>query len=406
VWDGTTWHNLLTHTEASGSSGAFGAAKAQNIAIPESYANATMKLRFVYTADWDYWWALDNIKVTAQVFSKISSAVSTTPDEQYLGPFATAYFYDPVTKNLMAKIENLTVHDYGCTQVEVDRAGTGSEKWTTSYTLTKKTFKVIPSNPAQGGEYRITLYYTDSELGAFRGSIISMGKTDQGVMGSTDTGVFAEVQVSSVFNTDWAYTARFTSGFSGFGLSNAAPGGSLPVKLVKFEGRHNAEGNVLKWETTSEVNSEYFDVERTTDLKNFLGIGRITSNGNSAVTNSYSFTDTKYGKGLNYYRLKSVDLDGSFAYSKIIAVEVMRAREARSFPNPVQAMLNIELPDADAGSVHIKIINASGQVVMERDQVKAISGIVTQDVSKLGTGLYQVVVSGGNMDYHFRVIKL
>ncbi|MCE7043611.1 M4 family metallopeptidase [Dyadobacter sp. CY312] len=407
VWDGAAWHNLLTHTEASGTSGAYGAANAQNIAIPIVYANAAMKLRFQYTANWDYYWALDNIKVTGQFPTQISTTVTAPPDEQYLGPLATAYFYDPISKNLIAKIENLTTHDYGCTSVQIDRAGTGSEEWVAAYRITKKTVKVTPSNPNPAGEYNITLYYTDTELGAYQESITSMGKSEDGItIDNTGAGSFAEIQVSSAFNTDWAYTAKFTSGFSGFGLSNAPPVGSLPVTLVKFEGKHSSEGNLLKWATTAEVNSDFFAVERASDVKKFSEIGRVAGNGNSAITNNYTFTDSKYGRGLNYYRLRSVDKDGSLAYSKIIAIDAHNSRETKSFPNPVQSVLSIELPDVDMKLVTLKVINVSGQVVIEQSKVKANGGVVTQDMSKLGTGVYQVVISDDKASYNFSVLKL
>ncbi|REA62088.1 hypothetical protein DSL64_10560 [Dyadobacter luteus] len=407
VWDGTAWRSVFTQNEASGTSGTIGAAVTRNITIPDAYANAAMKLRFQYTASFDWYWALDNIKVTATYPKQIETAVTTNPDAQYLGPRETAYFYDPGTGNLIAKIENLTDWDYGCTTVQIDRTGTGSESWVASYTITRKTFKVTPSNPNPNGSYKITLYYKDAELGAYKGSIASMGKSENGITtGNQGAGSFAEVQISSAYETDWAYTATFNSGFSGFGLSNAPAIGSLPVKLVKFDGKHTTEGNLLKWATTSEVNSDYFAVERATEVKSFVEIGRVNGNGNSAITNNYQFKDSKYGKGLNYYRLKSVDQDGSFAYSKIVAIEAANAREIKAFPNPVQATLHIELPDVNISPVRVKIINASGQVVLEKDKVKTTGGVLVQDVSKLGAGLYQVVISDENTGYNFQMVKL
>ncbi|TDE11640.1 M4 family metallopeptidase [Dyadobacter psychrotolerans] len=407
VWDGAAWHNLLTETETTGNSGSYGAAVTRNIVIPDQYASVAMKLRFRYTANNDYYWGLDNIKVTAEIPTQIETLVTATPDEQYLGPNATAYFYDPVTKNLLAKIENLTAHDYGCTTVQIDRAGTGAEDWVGAYTITKKTYKVTPANPNPIGEYNITLYYKDSELGGYKSSIQSMGKSEAGItIDNSNSGSYAQVQVMSAFNSDWAFKSKFTSGFSGFGLSNAPPVGSLPVTLVKFDGKNSLEGNILNWATTAELNSDYFAVERATDVKNFVEIGRVASNGTSAITNNYNFTDTKYVKGMNYYRLKLVDTDDSHAYSKIVGIDAANLREVKFYPNPVQAMVNIELPDAEMNQVSVKIINASGQVVVEKGKVKTTRGIVTQDMSKLGTGIYQVVISNEKTSYNFSILKL
>lgn len=408
VWNGTVWNTIFTQTEANGRSGAWGAPATRNIVIPDIYAHAAMKLRFNYTANYDYWWALDNIKVTAKPTpTQTESAVSAAPDEQYLGPKATAYFYDPTTGNLLAMIENLTDHDYGCTQVEIDRAGAGSEQWVRDYTITKKTYKVTPANPNPAGEYNITLYYKDADLGAYKSSITSMGKSEGSITtNNTGTTSFAEVQVSAAFNTDYAYKAKFNSGFSGFGLSDAPPVGSLPVKLMKFDGSYGVEGNMLKWETAAELNSAYFAVERASDAKHFTEIRKVLASKTSSISNRYHFTDSKYSLGLNYYRLRMVDQDGSRAYSNIVAIDALNLRKLKYFPNPVHTILNIELPDVTLNEVNMKIINISGQVVMEKGKVETVNGALIQDVSRLGTGLYQVVISDGKSAYNFSVVKL
>jgi Zn-dependent metalloprotease len=410
VWDGTTWQTLLTQTEGARKGNILSnTADIQRINIPEAYANVGMKIRFQYIASNSGWWGIDNVIVSSSNSTDILTTVNSgVGAQQYLGPHETAVFYDPSSGYLMAKIKNLTSHDYGCTTVEIDRIGVDTRPWLMSYNITNKTFKVTPTNNNPAGQYEITLYYKASELETFNGGMVkSMGKSAGGIgTGNVGNTSYAEVQVRSAFNTDHAYTATFDSGFSGFGLSDAPPVGSLPVRLVKFEGAHGVEGNLLKWETTSEENNEYFAVERASDAKQFAEIGRVSGNGNSMITNRYNFTDTRFSKGLNYYRLKQVDHDGSRAYSKVVAINALHSRELKYFPNPVQAILNIELPDVSLSQVSFKIINISGQVVMKKDIVKTTNGSLMQDVSQLGTGLYQVVVSDGTSNYSFSVMKM
>lgn len=162
VWDGSAWQNVFTQTQATGTSGTWTAPATRNISIPAEYANAAMKIRFRYIANYDYWWAIDNVKITGNIPKEIQSSVSSTADAQYLGPDATAYFYDPATGSLMVKIENLTAFDYGCTSVEIDRAGTDGTTWFGPYHITNKTFKVTPANTNAAGSYKITLYYKAS----------------------------------------------------------------------------------------------------------------------------------------------------------------------------------------------------------------------------------------------------
>jgi Zn-dependent metalloprotease len=408
VWDGTTWHNILTHTEAGGNIGGWGPGAAQqNISIPTAYASAATKLRFRYTANYDNFWAIDKIRVTGAVPTQIEDAVSAMPDNQYLGPNATAYFYDPSSHDLIAKIKNLTSFDYGCTAVSIDRAGANASAWVGTYKITNKTFKVTPTHVNPTGSYEITLYYKASELGTFKNQITSMGKSAGSIgAGNMASSSYAEVKVESAFNTDYAYTATFTSGFSGFGLSDAPPIGPLPVTLTNFEGRHTDEGNVLSWATAAELNNEYFAVEKTMTGKNFTEVGRVEGNGNSSIQQRYTFLDTNYPEGITYYRLKQVDKDGRFAYSHVIPIKALSSRNLKFFPNPVQSLLTMELPDQELKSVDVRMINVSGQEVLTRQKVGVVKGNFNLDVAKLPAGIYRIILSGEKTTYHLSVLKL
>jgi Zn-dependent metalloprotease len=406
VWDGTQWQNLSIRNEATGSSGTWYTPAKRTIAIPLQYMNPAMKIRFRYIANDDLWWFIDNVKVNVTFPSEIQSAISTNPDAQYLGPNTTVYFHDPTSGNLIAKIKNLTAHDYGCTSVQVDRAGVNETAWFGNHKITNKTFKVTPTNNNPNGNYEITLYYKASELTNFNGAAIkSMGKSEGGIAGGT----LANSNTSSVqktsFNSDFAYTATFNTGFSGFGLSDAPAGTALPVALSKFEGRNTAEGNFLLWETEAEVNNDYFIIQRSRDGRSFEEIARISGIGNSAVRHSYSFTDSRFQSGLNYYRLKQVDNDGTFAYSRMISLDATIKDRLKFFPNPVGSVLTIQLPD-QTGRNDIKIINSAGRVLMT-DSGRALQDhSLILDVSKLPAGVYEVVISNEQSTHSFPIVKI
>lgn len=94
------------------------------------------------------------------------ATVLNTSKTANLGPLEEVYFYD-VAGRIMAKIKNLTAFDYGCTQIQIDRAGsTSAQFWNnnTSNYLASKSFKVIPTNNTATGHYQITLYYTNAEV--------------------------------------------------------------------------------------------------------------------------------------------------------------------------------------------------------------------------------------------------
>nr|WP_295932176.1 M4 family metallopeptidase [uncultured Dyadobacter sp.] len=410
VWDGSAWDTLLTQNEATGSLGNIltYTPNIQNIAIPKQYANPNMKVRFHYVSNSEWWWAIDNVKISASHSDAILTSVNTgNADRQYLGPNETAVFHDPATGNIMAKIKNLTAHDYGCTTVELDRAGNNGTPWLGGYQVTNKTFKVSPANNNPAGAFEITLYYKATEITGFPlVAINTMGKSAGSIAtGDAASTLLAEVAVSQPFNGDYAFTATFNTGFSGFGLSNAPPGPALPVTLVNFEGKHTTEGNLLQWTTSSEVNNAYFEVQKSTNATNFARSGRVAGTGNSPGPNHYSFTDVDYDQGLTYYRLKQVDTDGTFAYSSIVAVEAPTAGNIRFYPNPVQSALTIELPSLRSAWADARVINASGQVVMVREKVAVQHGKLNLQLGKLPAGVYLIRVSGDNADYQLSVFK-
>jgi len=95
----------------------------------------------------------------------------------------------------------------------------------------------------------------------------------------------------------------------------------LPIELVSFESENKSCGeNIITWKTASEVNSDYFELERSFDAINFESIKRIISTENSYQVKNYSYKDDSKTNGYIYFRLKQVDLDGTINYSIISSV--------------------------------------------------------------------------------------
>ncbi|REA58067.1 hypothetical protein DSL64_22035 [Dyadobacter luteus] len=162
----------------------------------------------------------------------------------------------------------------------------------------------------------------------------------------------------------------------------------LPVKLSSF--RATKEGSTLaqlNWTTTEEVNSSRFDIERSADSKNWQIIGSVASNGNSTATNSYNFTDVTPLSGINYYRLKMVDLDETFANSSIQTVSFgdFSDRAVSVYPNPVSDVLYLN--DANLVSVkQIALVTTDGVTAFQANSINS-DGI---SVKNLSGGLYVV----------------
>jgi hypothetical protein len=100
--------------------------------------------------------------------------------------------------------------------------------------------------------------------------------------------------------------------------------GILPIELKEFKAITENNTVILKWQTATEINSNYFDIERSDDGQFFFSIGRVNASGNSAQAVSYNFTDTKLTSNNGsqiFYRLKLVDKDGTIKYSNQVSVK-------------------------------------------------------------------------------------
>lgn len=141
---------------------------------------------------------------------------------------------------------------------------------------------------------------------------------------------------------------------------NSSP---LGIELLDFNGVKINNQNVLQWTTSTEINNAYFDIEYSQDVKQFANIGKINSkaiNGNSSNNINYEFIDANPKQGHNYYRLKQVDFDGSFSYSKLIDLYYASPDEISIYPNPAKNQLFV---NSDKKNLKYQIENYMGQVI-------------------------------------------
>jgi hypothetical protein len=112
----------------------------------------------------------------------------------------------------------------------------------------------------------------------------------------------------------------------------------LPLELVSFTGEKDEETTLLSWQTATEVNVSHFVILRSTDEDSeWKEIGSVGAVGNSQHLISYDFVDDSPAQGNNYYRLKSVDLDGTFTLSHLVAVHFDLKTPLTVYPNPATA---------------------------------------------------------------------
>lgn len=168
----------------------------------------------------------------------------------------------------------------------------------------------------------------------------------------------------------------------------------LPLKLGSFSAHLQSSGIMLRWNTSLELNASHFEVEKSSDGRNFLTIGQVAAAGNSNTTKAYSFTDSRPLSGVNHYRLKMVDSDGRFTYSKIVVIRTGSTNVSlQLFPNP--ATTTIQLQTAIKGSLTIFIYDTNGkQVSSVNAKGEGAATSLPINVSTLKKGIYYIKVQG------------
>jgi len=163
----------------------------------------------------------------------------------------------------------------------------------------------------------------------------------------------------------------------------------LPLELLYFRGHSNSDENSLEWATASELNTHHFEVERSTDGVEFARISTIDAAGSSQQTIEYGMNDIPPVIGLNYYRLKSVDLDGSFTTSEIVALETKLGGQPVIYPNPATNEFYVRLPSNIVLPTSVIIRDISGRQVRSLS-IDALETPISMD--NLASGSYFVEI--------------
>jgi hypothetical protein len=191
------------------------------------------------------------------------------------------------------------------------------------------------------------------------------------------------------------------SGFSEFGVGGASDN-PLPVELLSFSAVITHNGIKLKWNTRTEVSNYGFDVERApvnpqskVQILQFEKIGFIKGNGNSNSQKEYSFTDNNAQYGNYAYRLKQIDTDGNYEFSKVIEVDAGKIPDGfvleQNYPNPFNPKTTIKFALAETQKTELKVYDIIGNEVATLFNQIAEGGVVYElefNVINLPSGIY------------------
>lgn len=188
-------------------------------------------------------------------------------------------------------------------------------------------------------------------------------------------------------------------------------GGALPVKLTLFTASKNNNNVILKWQTQYEQNSSHYNIQRSNDGLNFTNVARVSAAGNSNLPLNYSHNDllpaAVQSQKTVFYRLQSVDVDGKFSYSQVIALQ-LDAKDMQLFvsPNPAKDVLQVQTGNSNAGNAVLIISDASGrQVVRKTIELQQGNNSIPVNISMLGRGTYFVRIVNGKESFTKQFIK-
>jgi len=173
----------------------------------------------------------------------------------------------------------------------------------------------------------------------------------------------------------------------------------LPVKLNYFTANGLSGSALLKWSTLSELNTSFFEVQRSTDGTNFTVLGRVVAVGNSSTEQLYDYTDYHPEEGMNYYRLRMVDEDGQYEYSNVVRVSFklnstneLGVLSAGVVWNKLNLVLNSPLNQAAT----ITLFDASGRMLMSTTaQLQVGENTINRNVT-MANGVYYCRIVTGN----------
>ena len=253
----------------------------------------------------------------------------------------------------------------------------------------------LPTNPTDAAgiaNLRVYQYHGFSATslpGSYSGPAIEIDPADANIVWNNN-GQYWEVSFD-------------VNGFSGFFVSS--PNSALlPVRLVSFTGRPQGNSGLLQWVTASEINSSYFELQRSINGNNYTAISTIPATGNSNNTNlTYQYTDQPKTAGVYYYRLKMVDKDGRFTYSNMIRLNYTANKSAISvYPNPATQYVLLNFPQVTAG-ITLRMIDMTGRIVKTASIPKGTTQLKFR-LDGLAAGIYKLITDDGTKTINCSVV--
>ncbi len=199
-------------------------------------------------------------------------------------------------------------------------------------------------------------------------------------------------------------TSTQVTSFSPFTLGSISNVNPLPVSIINLVAVKSDKSIEVKWTTTMELNSNYFDVQKSIDGTNWNTIGRVDAAGNSNSLVDYKFIDVNPLDGWQYYRLQQIDLNDKSELSKVVAININSDSKlsASLYPSPASNVLTLNSNSIDNVDISFDIYDTYGKKLLSGTQNAMLVNI---DISELAAGVYLTVVKVNGVSSQIKFIK-
>ena len=181
--------------------------------------------------------------------------------------------------------------------------------------------------------------------------------------------------------------------------------GPLPVRFSSFTVQKEGSRVLLKWQTEFEEQTKSFIAEKSNDGSSFTTLAEVAATGNSNSTREYRAIDEKPFPDITYYRVRAVDLDGSFSYTKILYVK-NEGKVIEVAPNPAGSFSQVQFPGGIKGLVKIELFDMSGRMLKSSNvQMDGNPLSFAINMSELKAGSYVLKLNGAALNFSQQLIK-
>jgi hypothetical protein len=240
-----------------------------------------------------------------------------------------------------------------------------------------------PSDVAGKANLRVYQYHGTSDSskpGTYTGKGIEINPDDSKIIWNPSSSV-------------WEVTFDIV-GFSGFFISSSESS-ILPVSLLSFTVEQNGAHPILKWVSSKEVNTKRFELMKSMNAGEFRTIAVLDAKGNSMTDAAYQHRDTLHIEAIYYYKLKMIDIDGHYTFSKTISVSAKKINASFAlFPNPASEFVVVKHPVSRKQS-ELRIIDMNGRVI-QKFRVSSNATQTDLDIRGMAKGNYTVMWTDGS----------